>query len=123
MSLLPYLHRVAARENLNPTDAQAAMQSILAGAASAAQIASFLTALKMKGETPDELVGFARAMRTMAAPIPHGLSGTLLDTCGTGGDGADTFNISTVAAFVVAGAGGRLWQAGQPRHLPQKGQR
>jgi anthranilate phosphoribosyltransferase len=59
----------------------------------------------MKGETSDELVGFARAMRRMATPIAHGVEGTLLDTCGTGGDGCDTFNISTIAAFVVAGAG------------------
>src|ERR1035438_10106617 len=71
------------------------------------RIAAFLIALKMKGETVDELVGFARAMRQMAVPIDAGLDEgqTLLDTCGTGGDGSNTFNISTVAAFVVAGAG------------------
>ena len=106
MSLLRYLTRVMEREDLTASDAEAAMQIILSGEATHSQIAAFLTALKMKGETANELVGFARAMRRMAAPVDPGLEGkTLLDTCGTGGDGRDTFNISTVAAFVVAGAG------------------
>jgi anthranilate phosphoribosyltransferase len=106
MPLLPYLNRLVAGQNLPAADAEAAMQIILRGEASHARIAAFLIALKMKGETVDELVGFARAMRQMAVPIDAGLAGeTLLDTCGTGGDGANTFNISTVAAFVVAGAG------------------
>ncbi|MCU1237361.1 MAG: anthranilate phosphoribosyltransferase [Candidatus Solibacter sp.] len=82
------------------------MQIVLRGEASHAQIAAFLIALKMKGETVGELVGFARAMRAMAVPVNPELDGaTLLDTCGTGGDGAHTFNISTIAAFVVAAAG------------------
>jgi anthranilate phosphoribosyltransferase len=82
------------------------MHVILSGQATHAQIAAFLTALRMKGETVDELAGFARAMRAMAAPVDTGLNGVaLLDTCGTGGDRSDTFNISTIAAFVVAGAG------------------
>ena len=81
------------------------MGVILNGEASVPQLASFLTALRMKGETVDELAGFARAMRAKAAPVNVGLKGTLLDTCGTGGDRSDTFNISTIAAFVVAGAG------------------
>jgi len=106
MSLLPYLTRLVAEENLPAADAEAAMQIILRGEASHPQIAAFLIALKMKGETVDELVGFARAMRQMAVPIDAGMEGhTLLDTCGTGGDGCNTFNISTVTAFVVAGAG------------------
>ena len=106
MSLLPYLERVAERENLSCSDALAAMETILSGQASQPQIAAFLTALRMKGETVDELVGFARAMRRMAAPVKLELRGErLLDTCGTGGDASGTFNISTLAAFVVAGAG------------------
>ena len=107
MSLLPYLIRLVSEHDLPAADAEAAMRFILRGEASHAQIAAFLIALKMKGETVDELVGFARAMRQMAVPIDAGLEAgqTLLDTCGTGGDGANTFNISTVAAFVVAGAG------------------
>jgi anthranilate phosphoribosyltransferase len=105
MSLLAYLERVVQRENLTAEDAHAAMQTILSGQATHAQIAGFLIALRMKGETVDELVGFARAMREAAVPVEVGLNGrTLLDTCGTGG-GDGTFNISTVAAFVAAGAG------------------
>src|ERR1035438_1772878 len=106
MALLPYLERVAERHNLSAEEAQEAMRVILAGDASQPQLAAFLMAMRMKGETAGELVGFARAMRAMAAPIDHGISGAaILDTCGTGGDGAGTFNISTIAAFVVAGAG------------------
>ena len=106
MSLLPYLTRLVAEQNLPAADAEAAMRIVLRGEASHPQIAAFLIALKMKGESVEELVGFARAMRQMAVPIDVGLAGqTLLDTCGTGGDGANTFNISTLAAFVVAGAG------------------
>jgi anthranilate phosphoribosyltransferase len=106
MPLLPYLERVTAREDLTAEDAQSAMQIILRGDANPSQIAGLLMALRTKGETVEELVGFARAMRAMAAPVNHGVAGQpVLDTCGTGGDGACTFNISTVAAFVVAGAG------------------
>src|SRR5215471_12223913 len=106
MSLLPHLTRVAERQDLSAQDAEQAMETILRGEASQPQIAAFLMALRMKGETVGELVGFARAMRRMAVMVDPGLGGhTLLDTCGTGGDGCDTFNISTVAAFVVAGAG------------------
>ncbi|HTP34695.1 MAG TPA: anthranilate phosphoribosyltransferase [Candidatus Acidoferrales bacterium] len=106
MSLLPHLVRLVERESLSADDAERAMETILRGEASQPQIAAFLVALRMKGETVSELVGFARAMRRMAVRVDPGLAGeTLLDTCGTGGDGRNTFNISTVAAFVVAGAG------------------
>ena len=106
MSLLVHLIRLIDEQDLSAGEAEAAMQTVLRGEASHAQIAAFLIALKMKGETVDELVGFARAMRRMAVPVNPELNGaTLLDTCGTGGDGCDTFNISTIAAFVVAGAG------------------
>ena len=105
MPLLPYLERVAQRADLSAKDAAAAMHSILSGEASHIQIAGFLMALRMKGETVNELVGFARAMRETAARVDVGLDGhALLDTCGTGG-GDGTFNISTIAAFVAAGAG------------------
>src|SRR5580765_7322072 len=113
MPFLPYLHAVAERRNLAAGEACEAMQGILAGEVSAAQIAAFLTALRMKGETVEELVGFARAMRAVAVRVDPGLNGEpLLDTCGTGGDGQSTFNISTIAAFVVAGAGVRVAKHG-----------
>ena len=113
MGLLPYLERVASRVDLSSSEALEAMRTILCGEASQPQIAAFLVALRMKGETVEELVGFARALRQMAAPIDCGPGGEpLLDTCGTGGDGASTFNISTIAAFVVAGAGVRVAKHG-----------
>jgi anthranilate phosphoribosyltransferase len=106
MSLVPYIEKLVDRGSLSSADAEAAMHTILKGEASHAQIAAFLVALRMKGETVEELAGFARAMRAMAAPVNVGLNGVVLvDTCGTGGDRSDTFNISTIAAFVAAGAG------------------
>ncbi len=113
MSLLAYLAQILERQSLSAAEAEAAMGVILRGEATHPQIAAFLTALRMKGETVDELAGFARAMRAMAAPVAVGLDGApLLDTCGTGGDRSDTFNISTVAAFVAAGAGVRVAKHG-----------
>jgi anthranilate phosphoribosyltransferase len=106
MSLLPYIEQIAAGQELSEADSFAAMHLLLAGKASAPQIAAFLMGMRMKGPTVAELVGFARTMREMAAPVDVGLPGVpLLDTCGTGGDGQGTFNISTLVALVVAGAG------------------
>ena len=106
MPILYHLERVLNRTHLTSGEAEAAMQAILNGEVARSRIAGFLVALRMKGETSQELVGFARAMRRMAVKVDAGLTGQpLVDTCGTGGDGAGTFNISTLAAFVVAGAG------------------
>ncbi len=92
------------------------MEQILAGEATDAQIAGLLVALRMNGETAEELVGFARAMRRHSRPLfPEGHVpdlGVVVDTCGTGGDASGTFNISTAAAFVVAGAGVRVAKHG-----------
>ncbi len=113
MSLLPFLHRVAERENLSAAEAEQAMNVILAGEATTAQIGAFLVALRMKGETGEEVLGFARAMRAKATPVEVGLAGEpLLDVVGTGGDGHATFNISTTAAFVAAGAGVKVAKHG-----------
>jgi anthranilate phosphoribosyltransferase len=110
MSLLPFLHQVADHRDLSASDAQAAMGIILAGETSPAQIAAFLMALRMKGESVSELAGFARAMRQAARMV--NAPGPLIDTCGTGGDGCGTFNISTIAAFVIAGAEVRVAKHG-----------
>jgi anthranilate phosphoribosyltransferase len=113
MSLIPYLQHVVERQDLDAAAAERAMRVILSGSATTAQIAAFLVALRMKGETSGELLGFARAMRAMLSPIVLDLAGEpLVDTCGTGGDARGTFNISTVAAFVVAGAGVRVAKHG-----------
>jgi anthranilate phosphoribosyltransferase len=110
VSLSPFLQRVAAGENLSAEDAHRAMSVILEGGASETALAGFLIALRMKGETAGELAGFAGAMREHAVFVDAG--DDLIDTCGTGGDGAGTFNISTVAAIVMAGAGARVAKHG-----------
>jgi anthranilate phosphoribosyltransferase len=110
------------RRDLSRLEAAAAMEAIMSGAATNAQIAAFLTALRMKGETVQELIGFAEVMRQKVVRIRTrgeevaALTGTdremLIDTCGTGGDATGTFNVSTATAFVVAGAGLRVAKHG-----------
>ncbi len=110
MALLDYLHRAVEWNHLTAAEAEDAMNAILGGGADPAVLAAFLTALRMKGETSDELVGFARAMRSHCSAVE--VQGPLVDTCGTGGQGPSTFNISTAAAFVAAGAGARVAKHG-----------
>jgi anthranilate phosphoribosyltransferase len=98
------LAKLADRSSLSAQEAESTMSEIMDGAATPAQIAAYLMGLRQKGETVEEIVGSVKAMRSRAARITVG-SQIVVDTCGTGGDGAHTFNISTTAAFVVAGAG------------------
>jgi anthranilate phosphoribosyltransferase len=91
--------------NLPFEEAQGIMREVMSGEATNAQIAAFLAALRMKGETVEELIAFATVMREHCRRIQPQVQGRLVDTCGTGGDKIKTFNISTAAAFVVAGAG------------------
>jgi anthranilate phosphoribosyltransferase len=94
-------------EDLDEATAETVMGSLMRGEAESAQVAGLLVALRAKGEAPSEIAGFVRAMLAEAAPIElaPALQARLVDTCGTGGDGANTFNISTVSALVVAAAG------------------
>jgi len=104
MDIKQAIGHVLAGKNLTEADAEAVMGQIMTGQATPAQIGGFLIALRVKGETVAEVTGFARAMRQNAVAVRPRCD-LLVDTCGTGGDGAGTFNISTTAAFVVAGAG------------------
>src|ERR1039457_1637580 len=121
--ILDALHRLAShRQSLTRDEARAVMTEVLTGQCTDAQIAALLVALNMKGETVEEIVGFAEAIRGAATPLQlHAdsvldASGTgrdaLVDTCGTGGDTSGTFNISTATAFVAAGAGVRVAKHG-----------
>ena len=115
--VLDAIRKVVEGQHLTAEEAYAVMDQIMSGQATDAQIAAFLTALRMKGETIAELTGFAKVMREKVTPVrtrhrvAASLSGTeremLVDTCGTGGDAAGTFNVSTATAFVVAGPGSR----------------
>jgi len=117
--------RVVEREDLTEAEMIEVMDQIMSGGATPAQIASFITALRMKGETVDEITGAARVMRDRALPIRVGKSAlgmdrddinldreTILDTCGTGGSGTNSFNISTTVAFIVSACGVKVAKHG-----------
>ncbi len=121
--ILDALHRLANhRQSLSRGEARAVMTEVLTGKCTDAQIAALLVALHMKGETVEEIVGFAEAIRAAATPLELPKNSTvdvsdterdaLVDTCGTGGDASGTFNISTATAFVAAGAGVRVAKHG-----------
>ncbi len=98
------LQKVVDFNHLSETEAQRSMEYVMEGQATNSQISAFITALRMKGETVEELTGFVRAMRQKATVV-HVNRAHVIDTCGTGGDGKHTLNVSTISAFVAAGAG------------------
>lgn len=100
-----FIQKLAEGDDLTPKEAKEAMQVIMSGKATQIEMTAFLVALKMKGETPNEIASFTKTMREFAEKIEPKVDGNLVDICGTGGDGLRTFNISTTAMFVVAGAG------------------
>ncbi len=111
MTIQNTLQKLLERQNLSSNEMQEIMHLIMSGGATDAQIAGFLIALRCKGETVEEITAAAQVIRDLATPVP--VSGAhVIDTCGTGGDGANTFNISTTAAFVVAAAGGKVAKHG-----------
>ncbi|MFH2122735.1 MAG: anthranilate phosphoribosyltransferase [Pseudomonadota bacterium] len=109
MDIKQAIARIVLSQDLSEDEMVDVMNEIMSGAATPAQIGSFITALRMKGETVAEITGAVRVMREMATPIATGVDisqgGIVVDTCGTGGDGSGTFNVSTTSAFVVAGGG------------------
>ena len=111
MDMPTAIRAVTERHNLSADAMRAVMRLIMTGAATPAQIGGFLVGLRMKGETVEEIAAAAEVMRELATRI-HVSGPHLVDTCGTGGDGVHTFNISTAAAFVVAAAGGRVAKHG-----------
>jgi anthranilate phosphoribosyltransferase len=110
--VIEYLNRLARGESLKESEASRAMELIMRDEATPSQIAGFIVALRLKGETVDEIAGLARTMRSMATPIDVDDAGSLLDTCGTGGDGSGSFNISTLSAIVAAACGARVAKHG-----------
>jgi len=122
MTITEAIKRAVEGEDLSADEAQSVLEQIMSGECTDAQIGSLLTALRMKGETVNEITGFARTMRAKAFAVRPDfvvaatMSGTdrdaLIDTCGTGGDASGTFNISTATAFVVAGCGVRVAKHG-----------
>jgi anthranilate phosphoribosyltransferase len=107
----PLLEKLVRREDLSAEEATAAMAEVMEGRAAPAALGALLTALAMKGERPDELVGFARAMRAHAVHLVAD-AGEVFDTCGTGGDRSGTFNVSSAAAVVVAACGVKVAKHG-----------
>src|SRR5436305_8952927 len=110
MSIRDALGKLVLGQDLSRAEANAAMTSLVEGEATPSQIAAFAIALRMKGETPEEIAGLAEVMRDAATRVDAGSN--VVDVVGTGGDGAGTFNISTLSALVVASAGGKVAKHG-----------
>jgi anthranilate phosphoribosyltransferase len=120
MNIREAIEKLVNRLNLSESETIEVMNQIMTGEASPLQVASFLTALRMKGETVEEITGAARVMREKAHRVNVG-GKTVLDTCGTGGDQKGTFNISTTSAFVVSGAGVNVAKHGNRSVSSQSG--
>ncbi|MCS7120430.1 MAG: anthranilate phosphoribosyltransferase [Nitrososphaerota archaeon] len=99
------IRKLVEGKNLSMNESMEVMKEIMSGFATDAQIAAFLTALRIRGETIEEIVAFAKVMRDFCYKINPSLNRRLVDTCGTGGDKIKTFNVSTISSFVIAGAG------------------
>ena len=112
IDLTTLIGRAAAGQRLSADDAEAAFIEVMEGRASPVQLAALLVALRVRGETPQEIAGGVRALRRAMIPVPAPADFVLVDTCGTGGGAVTTFNISTAAAFVAAGAGVRVAKHG-----------
>ncbi|RLT94835.1 anthranilate phosphoribosyltransferase [Ketobacter sp.] len=111
MNIQQAIKQVIERQDLTESEMSEVMNQIMTGQATPAQIGGFLIGLCMKGETVDEITGAAKVMRSLATPVQVNAD-NLVDTCGTGGDGSKTFNISTTVAFVLAAAGGKVAKHG-----------
>ena len=109
------------QKDLSETEMEQVMQQIMSGQATDAQIGAFLIALRLKGETIDEMVGAAKVMRALASAVSITQTDHLVDTCGTGGDGASLFNVSTGAAFIVSAAGGIVAKHGNRSNSSSSG--
>jgi len=120
MNIRAAIEKLVNRVNLSETETVEVMNQIMTGEATPLQVAAFLTALRMKGETVEEITGAARVMREKAHRVSIGAK-TVLDTCGTGGDQKGTFNISTTVAFVLAGAGVNVAKHGNRSVSSQSG--
>ena len=105
LKIIEGLQKVVQRQDLTTEEAEVIMREIMTGNVSGSQLGGFLASLAMKGETIEEITGFARIMREFANHIEPNVQGDMIDTCGTGGDKIKTFNISTLSALTVAGAG------------------
>ncbi len=111
MNIRDALSKVVEKQDLEQSEMHSVMKEIMTGEATPAQVGAFLVALRMKGETIDEVTGAAQVMRELATPVSIDVE-FMVDTCGTGGDGANLFNVSTASAFVVAAAGGHVAKHG-----------
>src|SRR5688572_15055986 len=121
MELRDAIARAVARRDFTADEIATVFGRIMDGEATPAQIGGFLVALRMKGETAEEVAGAARAMRNRALPIKCPSPETAVDTCGTGGDGSQTVNVSTIAAIVTAACGVRVAKHGNRAQSSRSG--